>query len=85
MTINDAVVAVDSFLERYSGPGGLRPVDRRVLPSAEDADIIKVWIDLGPAGTSADLDAWASACEAAILAGVAEAATWRLKVKVEAG
>jgi hypothetical protein len=85
MPINDAVIAVDKFLESYSGPDGLRPVDRRVLPSAEDADVIKIWIDLGPAGTSADLDAWASACDAAIQAAVPAAASWKLKVKVEAG
>jgi hypothetical protein len=85
MTINDAVIAVDTFLERYSGPGGLRPVERRVQPSAEDVDVIKIWIDLGPAGTSADLDEWASACDAAIQAGVPAAASWKLKVKVEAG
>ena len=47
MTINDAVEAIDKFLERYAGSGGLRPVEKRVLPSAEDADVIKVWIDLG--------------------------------------
>jgi len=84
MTINETVEAIDVFLERYQN-GGLRPVERRVLPSAEDNDVIKVWIDLGPAGTNADLDAWAHACEAAILAGVKGSREWKLKVKVEAG
>ena len=50
MTINDAVEAIDQFLERYTGRGGLRPVERRVLPSAEDNDVVKVWVDLGPPG-----------------------------------
>ena len=85
MTINDAVEAIDQFLERYTGRGGLRPVERRVLPSAEDNDVVKVWVDLGPPGVSADLDAWGTDCEAAIRAGVASAAPWKLRVKVEAG
>jgi hypothetical protein len=85
MTINDAVEAVDKFLERYTGSGGLRPVERRVLPSSEDADVIKVWIDLGPAGTGADLDAWSNACESAIRTSVPSAKEWKLRVKVEAG
>lgn len=85
MTINDAVEAVDKFLERYPGSGGLRPVERRVLPSAEETDVIKVWIDLGPAGAGADLDAWGAACEAAIRASVPATTSWTVRVKVEAG
>jgi hypothetical protein len=83
MDINAAATAIDQFLATYVGPGGLKPVEVQVRPSGDDADVIKVWIDLGAAGASADKAAWAKACEAAIAKAVPAATGARLQVRVE--
>jgi hypothetical protein len=82
--INTTSTAIEAFLATYRGVGKLAPVESHARPSGDDADVIKVWIDLGPAGAAADTDAWGKACEAAIRAGV-DVGAFRIEVRVESG
>jgi hypothetical protein len=85
MDINAAATAIHELLATYVGPGGLKPVGYQVRPSGDDADVIKVWIDLGAAGKAHDTAAWAKAVEAAIAKSVPSAAGARVQVRVESG
>lgn len=82
--INAACGAVEEFLATYRGLGGLAPAEAYVHPSGDDADVIKIWVDLGQAGAGADTHAWGQACEAAIRAAL-DVAPWRLQIRVESG
>lgn len=83
--INAVVAEVEQFVTTYVGAGGLAAKELQVRPSGDDADVIKVWVDLGAAGASADVHAWGAACEAAIRAAVPATKAFRLQVRVEAG
>ena len=83
--INAVVAEVEAFVTGYKGPGGLAPAQLQVRPSGDDADVIKVWVDLGAAGASTDEAAWGKACEAAIRAAVPTSAGFRVQVRVESG
>lgn len=83
--INSAVGDVEQFLASYAGPGGIKPAELTVRPSGDETDVIKVWVDLGPAGVAADTAAWATACEAAIRAAVPSVGPFRFEIRVEAG
>jgi hypothetical protein len=83
MGINEAVAAIESFLRSYDGGGG-KPVAVQVRPSGDDVDVIKIWVDLGPAKKGLDPDAYERACAAAIREAVPESAAYRLKVSAEA-
>ena len=50
MGINETVLAIEQFLLSYDGGPG-KPVAVQVRPSGDDVDVIKIWIDLGPART----------------------------------
>lgn len=83
--INAVVAEVEAFLATFQGPGGWTPAELQVRPSGDDTDVIKVWVDLGTAAAGLDTEAWAAACEAAIRAAVPAAASFRVRVRVEAG
>jgi hypothetical protein len=83
--INAAVAEVEAFVTTYVGAGGLGAKELQVRPSGDDADVIKVWVDLGAAGAGVDVHAWGAACEAAIRAAVPSATAFRLQVRVETG
>jgi hypothetical protein len=82
--INAVCPEVEAFLATYKA-GGLSPVEAQVRPSGDDADVIKVWVDLGAAGIGTDAAAWGDACEAAIRAAVPSVAGFRVQVRVETG
>ena len=83
MGINEAVLAIEKFLLAYDGGGG-KPVAVQVRPSGDDLDVIKVWIDLGPAKRGVDPDAYKRACAAAIREALPETEPFRLKISAEA-
>lgn len=83
MGINETARAIETFLETYDGGNG-KPIAVQVRPSGDDVDVIKVWIDLGPARRGVDPDAYERACAAAIKEAVPEAAAFRLQVRAEA-
>ena len=48
MDINDAVGAVEKFLTQYSKDHeDWNPTEIRVLPSGDERDAIKVWLNFG--------------------------------------
>jgi hypothetical protein len=65
MDINQAVAAVEGFVTGFVDAAGHQPVEVRTRPSGDDADHIKVWVDLGAGVNDAACDAWAAACKAA--------------------
>lgn len=69
MDINQATAAVEALVNGFESEGrGAKEV--RVRPSGDDADHIKVWVDLGPGVDDAACDAWAAACKTAATAAV---------------
>ncbi len=78
MSINSAVTAIDEFLKTYPGA-----VTTRVLPSGDDMDVIKIWIDLG--SVEIERKAWTATCEAAIRKAVPSATPFRLFIFAESG
>lgn len=78
--INLVSAAIDSFVRAYRADDSA-PREVQVRPSGDDVDVIKVWVDLGPA--KADHDAWATALEAAIQKSVPGAAHYRIVVRAE--
>jgi hypothetical protein len=85
MDINAAAEAIDKFLQGYTGAGGRKPVETRVLPSGDQKNQIKVWVNLGAAAEQDDLEAWCTAAETAIRAGVAGVDTSiELRVRADA-
>lgn len=82
MGINEVVLAIENFLLTYDGGSG-KPVAVQVRPSGDDIDVIKVWIDLGPAKRGVDPDAYERACAASIREAVPESSPFRLQVKAE--
>ena len=62
MDINQAAAEVERFVTTFAS-GGRTPREVRVHPSGDDADHIKVWVDLGPGVDDAACHAWAEACK----------------------
>jgi hypothetical protein len=83
MGINETVLAIEKFLLTYDGGSG-NPAAVQVRPSGDDLDVIKIWIDLGPAKRGVDPDAYERACAAAIREAIPEASDFRLQVNAEA-
>jgi hypothetical protein len=83
MGINEAVLAIETFLRTYDGGPG-KPVEVQVRPSGDDVDVIKIWIDLGAARRGVDPDAYERACAASIREAIPESAAFRLEVRAEA-
>jgi len=82
MDTNRAVSAIEAFVKTFEH-GGAKAVEVQVRPSGDDIDVIKVWADLGSA--KVDEHAWANALEAAIKKNVADAASFKVTVRAEAG
>jgi len=60
MDINDAVSKVEAFLEQFrSSHADWSPVEIRVLPSGDENDTIKIWINFGEDAENDDVDALA--------------------------
>ena len=83
MGINEAVAAIEKFLLTYDGGSG-KPVAVQVRPSGDDIDVIKIWIDLGPAKRGVDPDAYEKACAASICEALPDTTAFRLEVRAEA-
>lgn len=83
MGINEAVLAIEKFLLTYDGGSGV-PAAVQVRPSGDDLDVIKIWIDLGPAKRGVDPDAYERACAASIREAIPESSAFRLQVNAEA-
>jgi hypothetical protein len=66
MDINGASVAIDTFLQGYTGRGGRKPTETRVHPSGDDMTAVKIWVNLGAAAEHDDLAAWCAEAETAI-------------------
>lgn len=79
-TINDVARAIEAFLRTYEARNA-KAIDVQVRASGDDVDVIKVWVDIGPA--AADAEDWATTAEAAIRKDVPGAAAFRLQVRVE--
>lgn len=76
MEINHVVTEIEAYLKTYDGV-----VECQVRPSGDDADVIKIWVDLG--ASAADPLVWAAACEAAIRKAIPS--PYRLQLRAEAG
>lgn len=72
MDINGAAVAIDAFLQAYTGRGGRRAAEVRSHPSGDDLTAIKIWVNLGAAAEQDDLAAWCTEAEVAIRADVGD-------------
>lgn len=83
MGINETVLAIEKFLVTYDGGSGT-PVAVQVRPSGDDVDVIKIWIDLGPAKRGVDPDAYERACAASIREALPDSQPFRLEVRAEA-
>ena len=79
MDINQAAAAVERFVATFADADQRTAREVRVRPSGDDADHIKVWVDLGPGVDDAGCDAWAAACK-----GAAAAAAGAFTVEVRA-
>jgi hypothetical protein len=84
MDINAAAEQVDAFLRSYTGKGGRRAVETRVLPSGDEANRIKVWVNLGPDAENEDLEAWAAECDAAVRLALPACTAFDFKVRADA-
>jgi hypothetical protein len=82
MEINEAVLAIERFLLTYDGGSGT-PVAVQVRPSGDDVDVIKIWIDLGPAKRGVDPAAYGRACAASIREAIPDSSPFRLQVHAE--
>lgn len=80
MDINQAVVEVEGLVTAFADAAGQRALEVRVRPSGDDAQVIKVWVDLGPGVDEAACASWAAACKQAIGAA---AGSYALEVRVE--
>lgn len=80
MDINQAAEAVERFVATFADAAKRTPREVRVRPSGDDADHIKVWVDLGPGIDDAACDAWAAACKTAAAATAGE---WKLEIRAE--
>jgi hypothetical protein len=83
MGINEAARAIEAFLRTYDGGTGL-PVELQVRPSGDDIDVIKIWIDLGPARRGVDRAVYERACAAAIREALPDTHPYRLQILAEA-
>lgn len=79
--INAIAARIEAFVRHYIA-AGVAPKEVQVRPSGDDVDVIKVWIDLGPA--KVDMQVWARECELAIKEHIAGASAFQLSVRVEA-
>jgi len=84
MDINAAAEAVDRFLRGYEGAGGRRPIEVRALPSGDDMNAIKIWVNLGAAAEKDDLATWCGQAEAAIRAAVPGLDGFTLELRADA-
>jgi hypothetical protein len=67
MDINEAVAAVEKFLTKYNEDNDdWNPTEIRVLPSGDEKDAIKVWLNFGPDVAEADVDALKTRCSEAL-------------------
>lgn len=65
MDINQAVVEAERLVTGFTD-GGKQAREVRVRPSGDDADHIKVWVDLGPGVDDDACAAWAERARAAL-------------------
>lgn len=80
MDINQAAQKVETFLAGYAGVGGKKAKEVRVRPSGDDANHIKIWVDLGPGVDDKTCDAWAEQCKTDAKAA---AGSFTLEVRAE--
>jgi hypothetical protein len=80
MDINEAAVAVEGLVNGFADKAGKKAREVRVRPSGDDAQAIKVWVDLGPGVSETACATWATELKASI--GKA-AAGYTLEVRVE--
>ena len=66
MDINQAADAVERFVTGFTDASKRAAREIKVRPSGDDADHVKVWVDLGAGVDDAACDAWAAACKAAL-------------------
>lgn len=78
--INQVVTAIEAYLEKFTARGA-KAVSFQARASGDDVDVIKIFVDLGPA--SVDEHDWAHACEAAIVKDVPGASAFRYHVRAE--
>jgi hypothetical protein len=83
MGINETALAIEKFLLDYDGGPG-KPIAVQVRPSGDDVDVIKIWIDLGPARAGVDPDAYERACGAAIREAIPGTEPFRFHLRAEA-
>lgn len=81
MGINEAVIAIEKFLQTYDGGSG-KPASVQVRPSGDDIDVIKIYVDLGE-GKRVNTDAWEKACAAAVREALPETQAFKLEVRAE--
>ncbi len=55
MGINEAVEVIERFLLEYRDPKVWNPREIRVLPSGDERNHIKVWLNFGPGVTGDEL------------------------------
>ena len=82
MGINETVLEIEKFLLSYDGGPGT-PVAVQVRPSGDDIDVIKIWVDLGPARAGVDPAAYERAATAAIREALPGTEPFRLQVYAE--
>lgn len=83
MGINEAALAIETFLMTYDGGTG-RPTAVRVRPSGESIDEIKISIELAVSRRRIDTDAYERACAAAIRNALPQVSSFKLDVRAEA-
>ena len=83
MDINEAVVAIEAFLDQYKSDTKWNAEEIRVRTSGDDMNAIKIWFGF-PAGTSdSDLDSLKQAAIDALKAAHSELSSFTLEVRAE--
>ena len=66
MDINQDAVEVERLVQAFADAKGTQAREVRVRPSGDDAEAIKVWVDLRPGHDDDACARWADACKAAL-------------------
>lgn len=87
MTIFEAITIIEKFLEtygeKYPGPGSWAPVETKLVPSGDEQNTIKLWLNLGSELSEADLPKAREQLLGDLTAAHPELAAFTLALRVE--
>lgn len=88
MDIYEAIRTIETFLEtygeKYAGPGTWAPAETKIVPSGDENDTIKIWFNLGDGIAETEVEPMRAAFVKDVTAAHPGLKSFTLSVRAEA-